>query len=146
MYRTLLLPTDGSEAAERGLQEGLALAQALRARVSLVYVLEPLRPSLLLGRETVPYYDGLMEDLRQEGLKALDRATRMAQAQGVEFTAHLLEGRPAEVILRLAAEHDLLVMATHGRTGLDRLLLGSVTLEVVRKSPKPVLVVPYRKA
>lgn len=146
MYRTLLLPTDGSEAAERGLQEGLALAQALRARVSLVYVLEPLRPSLLLGRETVPYYDGLMEDLRQEGLKALDRATRMAQAQGVEFTAHLLEGRPAEVILRLAAEHDLLVMATHGRTGLDRLLLGSVTLEVVRKSPRPVLVVPYRKA
>lgn len=145
MYRTLLLPTDGSEAAERGLQEGLALAQALRARVSLVYVLEPLRSSLLLGRETVPYYDGLMEDLRQEGLKALDRATRMAQAQGVEFTAHLLEGRPAEVILRLAAEHDLLVMATHGRTGLDRLLLGSVTLEVVRKSPKPVLVVPYRK-
>lgn len=146
MYRTLLLPTDGSEAAERGLQEGLALAQALRARVSLVYVLEPLRPSLLLGRETVPYYDGLMEDLRQEGLKALDRATRMAQAQGVEFTAHLLEGRPTEVILRLAAEHDLLVMATHGRTGLDRLLLGSVTLEVVRKSPRPVLVVPYRKA
>jgi nucleotide-binding universal stress UspA family protein len=146
MYRTLLLPTDGSEAAERGLREGLDLAQALRAQVSLVYVLEPIGPSLLLGRETVPYYEQLLEDLRQEGLRALDRATRLAQERGVEFSAHLLEGRPAEVILRLAEDHDLVVMATHGRTGLDRLLLGSVTLEVVRKSPKPVLVVPYRRA
>ncbi|GAB5602468.1 universal stress protein [Thermus sp. FJN-A] len=144
MYQSLLLPTDGSEAAERGVEEGLGLARALKARVAFLYALEPLTKSLLLGPETLPYYQELVEDMRQEGLAALDRATRRAEELGVAFEAHLLEGRAAEVILREAEKHDLLVMATHGRTGLDAVLLGSVTQEVVRRSPKPVLVVPYR--
>jgi nucleotide-binding universal stress UspA family protein len=75
VYRSLLLPTDGSEAAEAGLQEGLRLAKALKARVAFLYVLEPLGPKLLLGPETLPYYRELVEDLRREGLAALDRAT-----------------------------------------------------------------------
>ncbi|GAA6747048.1 universal stress protein [Thermus thalpophilus] len=146
MYQSLLLPTDGSEAAERGVREGLQLAKALGARVALLYALEPLGPRLLLGPETLPYYQALLEDLRKEGLAALDRATRLAEELGVAFEAHLLEGRAAETILREAEKHDLVVMASHGRTGLDAALLGSVTLEVVRRSSKPVLVVPYRRA
>ncbi|GAA5335778.1 MULTISPECIES: universal stress protein [Thermus] len=146
MYKSLLLPTDGSEAAEVGLKEGLRLAKALGARVSFLHALEPLGPRLLLGPENLPYYQALLEDLRRAGLKALDQATRLAEEMGVPFAAHLLEGRAAEVILKEAAHHDLIVMGSHGRTGLDRALLGSVTLEVVRKSPKPVLVVPYRRA
>ncbi|RTI61146.1 universal stress protein [Thermus scotoductus] len=144
MYRSLLLPTDGSPAAEAGVKEGLRLAKALGARVAFLYVLEPLGPRLLLGPETLPYYQALVDDMRKEGLAALDRATRMAEEMGVGFEAHLPEGRAAEVILKEAEKHDLLVMATHGRTGLDAMLLGSVTQEVVRRSPKPVLVVPYR--
>lgn len=144
MYKSLLLPTDGSEAAELGVREGLGLAKALGARVAFLYVLEPLGPRLLLGPETLPYYRTLVEDLRKAGLEALDRATRLAEELGVPFEAHLLEGRAAEAILKEAEKHDLLVMATHGRTGLDAVLLGSVTQEVVRRSPKPVLVVPYR--
>jgi nucleotide-binding universal stress UspA family protein len=124
VYRSLLLPTDGSEAAEAGLQEGLRLAKALKARVAFLYALEPLGPKLLLGPETLPYYRELVEDLRREGLAALDRATRMAEELTVPFEAHLLEGRAAEVILKEAEKHDLIVMGTHGRTGLDRLLLG----------------------
>ncbi len=62
------------------------------------------------------------------------------------FEAHLLEGLAAEVILKEAEKHDLLVLGTHGRTGLDRLLLGSVAREVARRSPKPLLLVPYRRA
>ncbi|GLV46919.1 universal stress protein [Thermus sp. LT1-2-5] len=146
MYQRLLLPTDGSEAAEVGLKEGLRLAAALKAKVTLLHAVEPLGPKLLLGPETLPYYQALLEDLRQLGLKALDQGTRLAEELGVPFEAHLLEGRAAEVILREAERHDLIVMGSHGRTGLDSLLLGSVTLEVVRKSPKPVLVVPYRRA
>ncbi|ADW21587.1 universal stress protein [Thermus scotoductus] len=144
MYRSLLLPTDGSPAAEAGVKEGLRLAKALGARVAFLYVLEPVGPRLFLGPETLPYYQALVEDMRKEGMAALDRATRMAEELGVGFEAHLLEGRAAEVILKEAGKHDLLVMATHGRTGLDAVLLGSVTQEVVRRSPKPVLVVPYR--
>jgi nucleotide-binding universal stress UspA family protein len=113
--------------------------------VAFLYVLEPLGPRLLLGPETLPYYRELVEDLRREGLAALDRATRMAEELTVPFEAHLLEGRAAEVILKEAEKHDLIVMGTHGRTGLDRLLLGSVAQEVVRKSPKPVLLVPHRR-
>ncbi|MGC8967394.1 MAG: universal stress protein [Thermus sp.] len=146
MYRSILLPTDGSEAAEAGVREGLRLAQALKARVALLYALEPLGPKLLLGPETLPYYRELLEDLRKAGLAALDRATRLAEEMGVPFEAHLLEGLAAEVILQEAAKHDLLVLGTHGRTGLDRLLLGSVAREVARRSPKPVLLVPYRRA
>jgi nucleotide-binding universal stress UspA family protein len=145
VYWSLLLPTDGSEATEAGLQEGLRLAKALKARVAFLYALEPLGPKLLLGPETLPYYRELVEDLRREGLAALDRATRMAEELTVPFEAHLLEGRAAEVILKEAEKHDLIVMGTHGRTGLDRLLLGSVAQEVVRKSPKPVLLVPHRR-
>lgn len=146
MYKRLLLPTDGSEAAERALAEGLRLAKALGAEVAFLYALEPLGPRLLLGPESLSYHQALLEDLRQEGIKALNRATRMAEEAGVAFEAHLVEGRAAEAILKEAERHDLIVMGTHGRTGLDRLLLGSVAQEVVRKSPKPVLVVPYRKA
>ena len=129
MYQSILLPTDGSPAAEAGVQEGLRLAKALGAKVAFLYALEPLGPRLFLGPETLPYYQALVDDMRKEGLAALDRATRMA-----------------EVILKEAEKHDLLVMATHGRTGLDAMLLGSVTQEVVRRAPKPVLVVPYRRA
>ncbi|QWK21324.1 universal stress protein [Thermus antranikianii] len=143
MYRSLLLPTDGSPAAEAGVKEGLRLAKALGARVAFLYVLEPIGPRLFLGPETLPYYQDLVEDMRKEGMAALDRATRMAEELGVGFEAHLLEGRAAEVILKEAAKHDLLVMATHGRSRLDAALLGSVTQEVVRRSPKPILVVPH---
>jgi len=143
MYRSLLLPTDGSPAAEAGVKEGLRLAKALGARVAFLYVLEPVGPRLFLGPETLPYYQDLVEDMRKEGMAALDRATRMAEELGVGFEAHLLEGRAAEVILKEAAKHDLLVMATHGRSRLDAALLGSVTQEVVRRSPKPILVVPH---
>ncbi|KHG64971.1 universal stress protein [Thermus sp. 2.9] len=146
MYKRLLLPTDGSEAAEVGLEEGLRLAKALGAKVSFLYVLEPLGPKLLLGPETLPYHRALLEDLRQVGLQALDRGTHLAEELEVAFEAHLLEGRAAEVILKEAERHDLIVMGSHGRTGLDSVLLGSVALEVVRKSPKPVLVVPHRRA
>ncbi|GAA5338256.1 universal stress protein [Thermus antranikianii] len=143
MYRSLLLPTDGSPAAEAGVKEGLRLAKALGARVAFLYVLEPIGPRLFLGPETLPYYQDLVEDMRKEGMAALDRATRMAEELGVGFEAHLLEGRAAEVILKEAAKHDLLVMATHGRSRLDAALLGSVTQEVVLRSPKPILVVPH---
>ncbi|RTH13849.1 universal stress protein [Thermus scotoductus] len=144
MYQSILLPTDGSPAAEAGVQEGLRLAKALGAKVAFLYALEPLGPRLFLGPETLPYYQALVDDMRKEGLAALDRATRMAEEMGVGFEAHLLEGRAAEVILKEAEKHDLLVMTTHGRTGLDAMLLGSVTQEVVRRSSKPILVVPHR--
>ncbi|MCS6868984.1 universal stress protein [Thermus sp.] len=145
MYKSLLLPTDGSEAAEKGVREGLRLAKALGARVAFLHALEPLGPRLLLGPETLPYYQALLEDFRRAGLQALDRATRLAEELGVPFEAHLLEGRAAEAILEAAQGHDLIVMGSHGRTGLDQVLLGSVALEVVRRSAKPVLVVPYRR-
>ena len=144
MYQSILLPTDGSPAAEAGVQEGLRLAKALGAKVAFLYALEPLGPRLFLGPETLPYYQALVDDMRKEGLAALDRATRMAEEMGVGFEAHLPEGRAAEVILKEAEKHDLLVMTTHGRTGLDAMLLGSVTQEVVRRSSKPILVVPHR--
>ncbi|TBH21880.1 universal stress protein [Thermus thermamylovorans] len=144
MYRTLLLPTDGSQAAEKGLQEGLRLAKLLGAQATFLHVLEPLGPRLLLGPETLPYYGQLLEEQRKAAKEALARAQAEAEALGVACRSLLREGRAAEVIRGLLEEHDLLVLASHGRTGLDLLLLGSVTHEVLRRARKPVLVVPYR--
>ena len=84
--------------------------------------------------------------LRRSSFRVRWLATVMGEVYSKKgYEAHLLEGRAAEVILKEAEKHDLIVMGTHGRTGLDRLLLGSVAQEVVRKSPKPVLLVPHRR-
>ena len=98
-------------------------------------------PDHLLGPETLPYYRELVEDLRREGLAALDRATRMAEELTVPFEAHLLEGRAAEAILKEAEKHDLIVMGTRGLGAVGSLFLGGQSQKVVAEAPCPVLLV-----
>lgn len=141
MYRHILIPTDGSGPSEAAVKAGLELAKSLGAEATLLYVMEPVVPRILIGPESIPYYPALARDLEAAGQKALERAEEFARYLGVPARSELKEGNPAQVIAEEAARHDLVVMGTHGRTGLDRLLLGSVAQRVLQKSPKPVLVV-----
>jgi len=146
MYKRILIPTDGSAPSETAVKMGLELAKSLGAEVTLLYVVEPVMARILIGPETIPYYPDLTRDLEVAGRQALERAEGFAQYLGVPVRTELKQGSAAQVIAEEAGSYDLVVMGTHGRSGLDRLLLGSVTQKVLQRSPKPVLVVRHPEA
>ena len=140
MYRHILIPTDGSALAEHGLTHGLALAKALGAKVSVIFVVEPF--SELSGRylEAVARY---VELRKEQATSVLDRAAEAASAAGVSCeTIQAENGQPHQAILAVADDKgcDLIVMSSHGRGGLSKLLLGSVTNKVLTHAKTPVLV------
>ncbi|MCL6529740.1 MAG: universal stress protein [Meiothermus ruber] len=140
MYKRILMPTDGSNCSQQAIREGLEVAKNMGARVTFLYALENISSSLWISPESVPYGLELLEDLKRVGSEALSKAAELAQAAGVEAETKLVEARPVEAILDEAKNHDLVVMGTHGRSGLDRFMLGSVTEAVLHRSERPVLV------
>jgi nucleotide-binding universal stress UspA family protein len=136
MYRNVLIPTDGSEAADRAVTRALELARTFDATVHALYVVEPL--------QTAEYDAGsVYETLRAEGERATEAIAERAREADLRVETTVEVGVPHRTILEYTGEHgvDLIVMGTHGRTGLDRYLLGSVTEKVVRLSDVPVLTV-----
>lgn len=136
MYDQILVPTDGSEGSEIAFEQALDLAKTYSATVHLLYVVEPVAVSSV-------QLEMLEEELRRRGEVVLQELAGRAKSQEVTAITELRSGRPAEEILEYVDENemDLVVMGTHGRTGLDRYLIGSVTEKVVRLSEKPVLTV-----
>lgn len=144
MYQRILMPIDGSPCSFQAVKHGLGLAKTLGAKVHFLYVLENLAQAIWIAPESVPYGLELLEDLKRAGEEALKKAQALAAERGVEATAELKEGVPIPTIVEAAQGFDLLVMGTHGRTGLDKLLLGSVTEGVLHRVSVPVLVVRCR--
>ena len=144
MFRNILIAIDGSPLADRALDTGLALAQALKASVTLVTVSEGLSALEITALvrinadEAAEQYEALAEKVAREVLmNAKDKAAPVP-AQAV-----LVKNRPAAVgIVETATVQscDLIVMASHGRRGLRKMILGSVTNEVLAMSKIPVLV------
>ncbi|MEJ5337773.1 universal stress protein [Thermus oshimai] len=144
MYGRILMPIDGSPCSFQAVGHGLDLAKALGAKVHFLYVLENPAQAIWITPESVPYGLELLEDLKRAGEEALKKAEAMAAEKGVEATSELKEGVPIPTIVEAAKGFDLVVMGTHGRTGLDKLLLGSVTEGVLHRVSVPVLVVRCR--
>jgi len=145
MYTHILISTDGSDVARKGLDQGLALAKSLGAKVTIVTVTErmPVYYGLDAGVAAVAY-DGYGASQRDAAQKTLAAAKDAAVRLGVTADTVLLENvLPAEAILDAAKTHgcNLIAMASHGRRGLGRLVMGSVTAEVLAHSPVAVLVV-----
>jgi nucleotide-binding universal stress UspA family protein len=140
MYQRILMPTDGSACSQKAVSEGLEVARAMGSSVTFLYAVENIGSALWISPESVPYGLELMDDLKRVGQEALEKARQAAQEVGVTAQTKLVEGKPVEVILQEAKNHDLIVMGTHGRSGLDRFMLGSVTEAVLHRSEKPVLV------
>ncbi len=144
MYKRILVPTDGSDTANAGLREALALAKEHGAQLRLVHVVDELlvvSPELYGG-----VYDRITEQLREAGTAILERARSMAQDAGVTAETQLVEamGGPAgERVIKVATEWaaDLIVCGTHGRRGLRRIVLGSDAEYIVRHTPVPILLV-----
>lgn len=131
MYKHILIATDGSEIAQKGVDHGLSLAKNLDAKVMVVTVTEPFPiyagEGWALGPGDFERYDADQIKFAQELLAPIKAS---ADRLGVTCeTRHVPNRRPAEAILDTAAEEDcsLIVMASHGRRGLERLFLGSQT-------------------
>jgi nucleotide-binding universal stress UspA family protein len=140
MYRHILIPTDGSKPAEHGAAHGLALAKSLGAKVFIIFVVEPFSEMTGRLRDAVATYAELR---KEEATSALDRAANAAKEAGVSCrTVQVENGQPHQAIIAAAEDKgcDLIVMSSHGRSGLSMLLIGSVTNKVLTNAKTPVLV------
>jgi nucleotide-binding universal stress UspA family protein len=139
----MLVPTDFSEDSEQAARYAVELAKRFQAEIHCVHVVDI--PADLLS--TSAYYmtgpsEAFLDQIREESKKNLETFAEK-NLEGVQVRTAFLEGSPFVEILRYARDQqiDLVVIATHGRTGLRHVLFGSVAEKVVRKAPCPVLVV-----
>lgn len=145
MYKRILVPLDGSETANKALLTALQLARDSGGRVRLVHVIEEL--AYVSGYEQFGAYSGeLFTAMHDTGTRVLQDGMALAHTAGVEADKLLFDnlgGRLAEVIANAAREWDadLIVVGTHGRRGVGRLLLGSGAEQIIRLAPVPVLVI-----
>jgi universal stress protein A len=142
--RRILFPTDFSEPAEYAWPYALTFAQEFGAEVHLVHVVTP--PPRLTEAYAVDFNpEGTVQALAAEASASIDQQVEAAKSRGLIFSREVRVGVDYREIIDYATKHDidLIVMATHGRTGLAHVLLGSVAEKVVRKAPCPVLTVKH---
>ena len=144
MYQRILVPVDGSSASRRGLTEAIKLAKGLNATVRILHVVDEFVTDMAVG--PTPYYEQWVEALREGGRRTLNEELKFSKSHGAEPEPVLIDTvgrRASDVIIEQAREWpaDLIVMGTHGRRGVRRLLMGSDAELVVRQSPVPVLLV-----
>ena len=140
--RQILAPTDFSELSKQGLKSALELAQAFGAKLLLLHVVEP-PPYPIEGIVPSQLGANLLDDLERQASNELAQVLPEAQASKVEVTRRVIVGIPYRKIVDVAEEEkaDLIVMTTHGRTGLGHLVMGSVAEKIVRTAPCPVLTI-----
>jgi nucleotide-binding universal stress UspA family protein len=146
MYKHILIATDGSELAQRAEATGLALAKAVDAKVTAVTVTEPWKALAMAAQVERGRSDPVAD--YEKGVAAGAKrilATTSETAERISIactTLHVKDKHPADGIVETAKEKgcDLIVMASHGRRGISKLLLGSQAAKVVTLSPVPVLV------
>ena len=139
-YRNIVIATDGSENTRRAISYGIEIAKLSGAAVHALYVVNSspiISENWTIGRKNI------YNIIRSEGEKAVSEIKKIGEASGVEVREVILDGYPSNEIMDFAENNniDLIVMGTLGKTGLDRLLIGSVAEKVVRASKVPVMVV-----
>jgi len=147
MYRHILIPTDGSELAERAVTHGVSLAKFVGAKITVLIVEERVGTvwsttiaEHRLAEVTAKYAD----EIKKHATTVLDHVAKAAKQAGVPCDRVQVEDvQPYEAIIATATDRgcDLIVMASHGRSGLSAVVLGSVTNKVLTYTKVPVLVV-----
>ena len=151
MFKRILVPVDGSRTSEAGLKTAIRMAKDEKATLILLHVVD--ESVLVMSGEYAgaSYLDRLMADMRDGGRKVIARAEATAKKQRVAARTVLVENvgprRVADVIVQQARKLrvDAIVIGTHGRRGLSRMVMGSDAEEVVRNSPIPVVLVRGQK-
>jgi nucleotide-binding universal stress UspA family protein len=143
MFSRVLLPTDGSDVSLVATDAAIAMAKMANAPLHAVYVVEPY-PFTGIGSSRLAGFDEYMAASRETGAVAFERIVQAAAAQGVRCETLIVEHPQAAAGIVDAAESlgaNLIVMGSHGRSGVARLVLGSVATKVLQLSPVPVLII-----
>lgn len=143
LFRRILLPIDGSALSLHAFAMGLELAKTFDARVVAIHVVPPYNAIAYMTEFLAAAELRYSQHAVESASRYLDQAKALAKDAGVPCECHYVFGEhPHEAILEAVADHhcDLVVMATHGWHGMNRLLLGSETQKVLMRSPVPVLV------
>jgi nucleotide-binding universal stress UspA family protein len=144
-YKRILVPVDGSPTSKAGLREAIGLAKAQGAQLQLVHVADQ-HYLALMGLESAAGLNDMMDSVKKAGRSVLRNAQATARKAGVDASVVLLEtltGPAADPIVKQARKWraDLIVIGTHGRRGVRRLLMGSDAEQIVRNAPVPVMLV-----
>ena len=143
MSRRIMHPSDFSTASQAAFNKAVDMAKADRAELTIVHVLSPVMPVPGDGYISPKVYEEIAASTRAWAQKQLDKRVATARAAGVRAKGLLMDGIPHEQIVRAARAKrtDLLVLGTHGRSGLAKLFIGSVAESVLRGTRTPILVV-----
>ena len=142
-YRRILFATDLSRSSMPGFREAVELARESMAELLIAYAYQP--PNLIQAQSIAPaVYDEWNQNLRMQIEARIEPLVADAREQGLRARALLVEGSPDEAIAEAAAQNqvDLIIMGSHGRTGLSRLIQGSVSAHVIAAANCPVMTVP----
>jgi len=144
MIKKIMIATDGSDTSKKAAMIGIDIAHRANGSITAVYVMETSRLAHLPGYSTIPgLQEKVIELMQDEGQQATQFVEDQAQMMGVSFHKIVARGSPSEELLKISQEQrmDLLIMGSLGRTGMEKILLGSVAGKVVLQSPIPVLLV-----
>ncbi|SIR84417.1 Nucleotide-binding universal stress protein, UspA family [Haladaptatus litoreus] len=150
MYERILIPTDGSKTAELAVESALDIAEKFEAEVYTLYVVDTDAMDVSLGTEQIDRIRagrfGEMDDLEDRAGEATQYVVEQGRNRNLSVEEHFRAGQPHRVIADFAEDYDidLIVMGSHGRSGVRRMLLGSVTERVLRSTHRSVLVVDER--
>jgi len=144
MYQRILVPVDGSEVSAIGLREAMRLGREQHAKLRVIHVVNEM--AMIAAYEGTIYSNELIQTLRDSGNKVLMKASDQVKSAGVQVETALLEahgGSAGDAIVKDAQQWpaDIIVLGTHGRRGVARLLMGSDAEQVIRHSTVPVLLV-----
>lgn len=140
LYDRILVPTDGSDEAKPVFKQAVDLAAVTGATIDALYVADARLAEVVPDGAT----DAVISALETEGTEATETIAEIAETYDVTVNPIVSEGIPHQAILQQAQENDsdIIIMGTHGRTGRERQLLGSVAERIVRQAPIPVVTVP----
>lgn len=151
MLKHILVPLDGSKLSEKALDAARRLLSP-NGKLTLLTIVQPANPPLTPypSVQAVDDIADVHDDVKHSTKQAEDYIERMAQnllLQGINARTEIIAGEPAKVIVERATKLgvEIIVMSTHGRSGLSKLLFGSVTENVLHHTPCPVLIVPNRE-
>ncbi len=141
MYDRVILPTDGSECAMRGVIEGLDMAQKLDIKAIAIYVIDR---SEYEGLHHESIKRSVKGGFKKKGKEALKKVKEAAEKRDVELETKLIDGTPYKRITEISEENDIIYISTHGLSGFSHLFLGSTTERVLKNTETTVAVVSGR--
>jgi len=145
MYEKILVPIDGSDTSTRGLQEAIGLARLCGGTIRLIHIVDEMVFTSGIDGSAVIMGD-VISSLKDAGQACLDKARQTIEQAGVTADAILVEGfgtRVSDTVIEQATRWgaQIIVLGTHGRRGVSRLVLGSDAEQILRSAPVPVLLV-----